>query len=168
MENDKIDLRKYINAVKRKWYWGVAVFVLVMGMAITYCVVKMPQYMSYSMMLIEADSDDGAKSMGGMLGLMKSFSIGGFGSASIDNELLILQSHAVKKEMINRLGLNRIYVERNGLQKTLLYKNSPVQRTWVCSLLQEDSTCHRAAKPVYHSHDPILWSLRATAEARVL
>lgn len=126
MENDKIDLRKYINAVKRKWYWGVAVFVLVMGMAITYCVVKMPQYMSYSMMLIEADSDDGAKSMGGMLGLMKSFSIGGFGSASIDNELLILQSHAVKKEMINRLGLNRVYVERNGLQKTLLYKNSPV------------------------------------------
>ena len=48
MENDKIDLRKYINAVKRKWYWGVAVFVLVMGMAIAYCFVKMPQYMVFS------------------------------------------------------------------------------------------------------------------------
>ena len=126
MENDKIDLRKYITAVKRNWYWAVAVFVVVMGLAATYCAIKMPQYKTHAMLLIENDSDEGSKSMGGMMGLMKTFSIGGFGSSSIDNELLILQSYAVKKSMVNRLGLNRTYVERNGLTKTLLYKESPV------------------------------------------
>lgn len=126
MENDKIDLRKYIAMIKRNWLWLVAVFFIVMGMAVTYCVIKMPQYKSTSMLLIENDSEDGGKSMGGMMGVMKTFSIGGFGSSSIDNELLILQSHALKKNMIGRLGLNRTYVERNGLFKTLLYKESPV------------------------------------------
>lgn len=126
MENDKIDLRKYIAMVKRNWLWLVTVFIIVMGLAIAYCVVKMPQYKTHAMLLIEDDSDEGTKSMGGIMGMMRSFSMGGLGSSSIDNELLILQSHALKKNMISKLGLNRTYVERDGLFKTLLYKNSPV------------------------------------------
>lgn len=126
METDKIDLRKYITAVKHNWLWAVAVFVVVMGLAVTYCAIKMPQYWTHSMLLIENDSEDGSQSVGALGGLMKTFSIGGFGSSSIDNELLILQSYAVKKKMVSQLGLNRTYVERNGLIKTLLYKESPV------------------------------------------
>ena len=41
METDKIDLRKYITAVKHNWLWAVAVFVVVMGLAVTYCARKM-------------------------------------------------------------------------------------------------------------------------------
>lgn len=127
MENDKIDLRKYIKAIKRGWVWGLISFVVILGLAITYCVIKMPQYESYAMMLIEDDSDKGTRSMGGgMASLMRSFSIGGFGSSSVDNEIVIVKSHAVKKNVSSRLGLNRTYVEKKGLKKELLYKTSPV------------------------------------------
>lgn len=127
MENDKIDLRKYIVALKRGWIWGLIVFILIMSLAITYCIIKMPQYDSYALMLIEDDSDKGTRSMGGaMAGLMRTFSIGGFGSSSIDNELVIVKSNAVKKAVSSRLGLNRTYVEKKGLKKEFLYKNSPV------------------------------------------
>lgn len=127
MENDKIDLRKYIKAIKRGWIWGLISFVVILGLVITYCVIKMPQYESYAMMLIEDDSDKGARSMGGgMASLMRSFSIGGFGSSSVDNEIVIVKSHAVKKNVSSRLGLNRTYIERKGLKKELLYKSSPV------------------------------------------
>lgn len=127
MENDKIDLRKYIVALKRGWIWGLIVFILIMSLAITYCIIKMPQYDSYAMMLIEDDSDKGSRVMGGgMASLMRTFSIGGFGSSSIDNELVIVKSNAVKKAVSSRLGLNRTYVEKKGLKKEFLYKNSPV------------------------------------------
>ena len=127
MENDKIDLRKYISALKKGWIWGLISFLVIFGLAIVYCVIKMPQYASYAMMLIEDDSDKSPRSMGGgMAGLMRTFSIGGFGSSSVDNELIIVKSNAVKKAVSSRLGLNRTYVEKKGLKKEFLYKNSPI------------------------------------------
>lgn len=127
MGNDNIDLRKYISAVKRNWYWGVAVFVVVMGLAITYSIIKMPQYESYSMLLIEDNSNGSGQSLsGGMASMMRAFSVGGFGKSSVDNELLIIKSNAAKKALSNRLSLNRTYVESKGLSKEFLYKNSPV------------------------------------------
>lgn len=127
MENDTIDLRKYIKAVKKGWILGLISFLVIFGLAIVYCVIKMPQYDSYAMMLIEDDSDKSSRAMGGgMASLMRSFSIGGFGSSSIDNELVIVKSNAVKKAVSSRLGLNRTYVEKKGLKKEFLYKNSPI------------------------------------------
>lgn len=126
MENDKIDLRKYIKAIKKGWIWGLISFIVVLGLTITYCVIKMPQYESYASMLIENDSDNSARSLGGMASLMRTFSIGGFGKSSVDNEIVIVKSHAVKKATSSRLGLNRTYVERKCLKKELLYKTSPI------------------------------------------
>ena len=50
----------------------------------------------------------------------------------------VLRSFLVKKSVLDLPG-------------DTLYKNPPMPRTWVCSLLQEDSICHRATKPVYHN-----------------
>ena len=120
MENDTIDLRKYIKAVKKGWILGLISFLVIFGLAIVYCVIKMPQYESYAMMLIEDDSDKSPRAMGGgMAGLVRTFSIGGFGSSSIDNELVIVKSNAVKKAVSSRLGLNRTYVEKKGLKNSL-------------------------------------------------
>lgn len=127
MENDKIDLRKYINAIKRGWVFGSISALCILALAVTWCFLKMPQFNSTAMMLIENDSDNSPRTMGGMGALMRTFSIGGFGSSSIDNEVVIAQSHSVKKSVSSRLGLNRTYLERNGLAKTFLYKNSPVR-----------------------------------------
>ena len=126
MQDEKIDLTRYWRAIKKGWIWYAISAVLLFGIAISYCVVRMPQFESFSRMLIENNSDNSASKMGGMASLMRTFSIGGFGSSSVDNEILIIDSHSLKKQTSSRLGLNRTYVERNGLKKTMLYKNSPV------------------------------------------
>lgn len=125
MENDVIDLSKYIRAIKSNKWW-VLVSLVIFGAGILFSMTRLPQYESYSRLLIESDSDNGASRMGGMASLMRTFSIGGFGSSSVDNEILIIDSHSLKKQLVSRLGLNRTYIKRNGLKKTMLYKNSPI------------------------------------------
>ena len=45
----------------------------------------------------------------------------------------------------------------------------PVPGTWVRSLVQEDFTCHRAAKPVHHNcWSPCAYSLGSTREATAM
>ena len=78
MENDKIDLRKYINAIKRGWVFGSISALCILALAVTWCFLKMPQFNSTAMMLIENDSDNSPRTMGGMGALMRTFSIGGF------------------------------------------------------------------------------------------
>ena len=124
-ETDKIDLRKYFAALKRGKWWLISIFTVIMALAVTYAVIKMPQFVSNSVILVENDTSNGS-GMSGMGVVMRSFSLGGFGKKAVDNEILIMQSHALKKEMVCRLGLNRTYLERNGLAKQILYKNSPV------------------------------------------
>ncbi len=127
MENDKIDLRKHIVVLKQGWIGGVISFVVVLAVVLSYCAVKMPVYNSSAMMLIEDEKDNAARSMsGGVSSLMRSFSIGGFGSSSVDNELVIVKSNALKKAVSSRLGLNRTYIEKKGLKKEILYKKTPV------------------------------------------
>ena len=58
--------------------------------------------------------------------MMRTFSVGGFGSASIDNEIEIVKSHDVMMRTVKTLGLNRTYLEKDGLKKEILYKTSPV------------------------------------------
>ena len=41
---------------------------------------------------------------------------------------------------------------RNSLVAYRLRICLPVQRTWVKSLVWEDTTCHRATKPVLHNY----------------
>lgn len=124
-ETDKIDLRKYIAAMKRGKWWLISVFMVTMALAVTYAVIKMPQFVSNSVILVENDAN-GGNSMPGMSSMMRGLSFGNFGKTAVDNEILIMQSHALKKDMVSRLGLNRTYLEHQGLSKQILYKNSPV------------------------------------------
>lgn len=125
-ENDQIDLRKYLKAIKQGKWWMVITMIIVIGLTTAYTVIKAPQFESNATILIENESEGGT-TMPGMGAIMRTFSIGGFGKTAVDNEILIMQSHSLKKEMVNRLELNRTYIERNGLQKQILYKTSPIR-----------------------------------------
>ncbi|MGM9804674.1 MAG: GumC family protein [Muribaculaceae bacterium] len=131
-ENDSIDLRKYIATAKRGWYWYATSLVIFLALAIFYHFYHMDQYMTHAQILIEEDEDSGGASSamsGGMASLMRSFSIGGFGSASVDNELLIFQSHNMLVRLVQDLKLNYTYIERQGIKKQNLYDESPIMIT---------------------------------------
>ncbi|MGN0213341.1 MAG: GumC family protein [Muribaculaceae bacterium] len=131
-EKDTINLRKYIAAAKRGWYWYAASLVLFLSLAIFYHFNRMDQYMTHAEILIEDDEDSGSaasKSAGGMASLMRTFSIGGVGAASVDNELLIFQSHNILVRLVQELNLNFTYIEKDGFKKMNLYTETPVLLT---------------------------------------
>ena len=110
-EKDTIDLRKYVAMARKKWYLYAASFVVFLALAITYHCYHMDQYTTYASILIEEDSESGgaasaAKMSGGMASIMRSFSIGGLGSSSVDTELLIFQSHNILVNTIKDFNLN--------------------------------------------------------------
>lgn len=130
MENDSLDLRRHIRAIKQGKWWFLGSILLFATLAIVYCVRHMPQYDINASLLLEDETETGGASLkkaGGMAQMMRTFSVGGFGSASIDNEIEIVQSHDVMMRTIRTLGLNRTYLEKKGmLDREILYKTSPV------------------------------------------
>lgn len=126
-DNDHIDLRRFFRAVKRlKWIY-LGCFILFMGLAAVYCVIKYPQYEVKATLLIEdSDSEGNFNGAGGMANMMRTFSIGGFGGSSANNELQLINSHDVLLATAKALGLNRNYVERDGLSKRMLFLDSPI------------------------------------------
>ncbi len=130
MENDSLDLRRHVRAIKQGKWWFLGSILLFATLAIVYYVRHMPQYDINASLLLEDESETGGSSLkkaGGMAQMMRTFSVGGFGSASIDNEIEIVQSHDVMMRTIRTLGLNRTYLEKKGmLDREILYKTSPV------------------------------------------
>ena len=128
MENDSLDPRRHIRAIKQGKWWFLGSILLFGTLAIFYYAKHMPQYVINSSMLLEDESDGSGtlKKAGGMAQMMRTFSVGGFGSTSIDNEIEIVKSHDVMMRTVKTLGLNRTYLEKDGLKKEILYKTSPV------------------------------------------
>ena len=111
-EKDTIDLRKYIAAAKRGWYWYAISLTLFLSLAVFYHFNRMDQFLTHAEILIEEDEDAGGaspKSAGGMASLMRTFSIGGMGAASVDNELLIFQTHNILVRLVQELNLKFTY-----------------------------------------------------------
>lgn len=125
--NNELDFRRFIREIKRlKWVYIIS-FIVLTTMGIVYYFRSMPQFQAVGEVLIE-DSSENASSVpsGGLSSAMRSFSIGGFGSSSAANEIAIMQSNKLRRRIIRNLKLNRIYVERDGLKKRMLYDDTPV------------------------------------------
>lgn len=119
-----IDLRRTIYEIKRHWHYYVMAFVLFVGFGAFYVYKKNPVYLFHAKVLVEQESGSGG---GGMMAtMMRNFSIGSFSAGSVDDELLVLSSHSLIRDMVKSLGLNRTYIERDGVRNLPLYKKSPV------------------------------------------
>ena len=129
MENSKdtpmIDFSRTIYETKRHWYYYVIAFVLFVGFGAFYMYKKNPVYLFHANMLIEQEGGSGTSSA--TMAMMKSFSMAGIGGGSIDDELLVIQSHGIAKEMVKELKLNRQYIDRVDVRNLPLYNNSPVE-----------------------------------------
>ena len=124
--SDTLDLRRFLRSVRNlKWIY-VASFIFFMGMAATYCILRQPQYEINSTMLIEDPSADGSGAAGGMAMMMRTFSVGGFSGSSVNNELQLINSHEVLMNTAKTLGLNRTYYRRDGMEKRMLFLDSPI------------------------------------------
>lgn len=127
---NKIDLRRLWRAVKQcKWIYLAAVLVLT-GIGIWFASNSLPKFTIKGELLVgeTAEETGGAAAGGGISQMMKTFSVGGFSASTVDNEVLVLQSHDVMLRTVRNLGLNRTYIGKTSSgHKAMLYHESPVR-----------------------------------------
>ena len=119
-----VDFSALYNKYKRFWWLFVLCFVGCMGLAVFYLTVKKPVYALVSTILISDEDNSAAGSIGSAI--MKSFSLGG-STASVDDEIIVINSLSITKDMVRELKLNCAYTLHKGfLNNDDLYKCSPI------------------------------------------
>lgn len=128
--NNEVDLRRVFLMARKLWWLYALAFLVLGGVAGYYCYSKLPRYQASSSLLIEDSSTgDGAKGAGSMMTMMRAFNVGGFGAASVDNEVFLVTSRDVMIRTVRDMKMNRVYVGKDGAKKQLLYPECPVEIT---------------------------------------
>ena len=124
-EDKKIDIQQLLFKYIIHWPWFVgAVLVCLIG-AWIYLRMATPVYNISATVLIKDDKKGG--NTGSMVGL-EELGLSGLISSSqnIDNELEVLRSKTLVKEVINLLNLYVSYTDEDGFPSKNMYKTSPV------------------------------------------
>ena len=124
-EDEKIDIQQLLFNYIIHWPWFVgAVLVCLIG-AWIYLRMATPVYNISATVLIKDDKKGG--NTGSMVGL-EELGLSGLISSSqnIDNELEVLRSKTLVKEVINLLNLYVSYTDEDGFPSKNMYKTSPV------------------------------------------
>lgn len=119
---DTWDLGKIWDKNKRYWWVFAVCLVGCLSLAALYLYKKAPVYAVTSSILVSQE-DNGAD-VGASL--VKNLSLGG-ASANVDDEVIVLSSTSLIKEMVKELGLNRTYYVKTGfMRKYDAYKETPI------------------------------------------
>lgn len=121
-ESNDLDLRRFGRIVKKNWWLYAVTLAVMLSLAGTYAVVRMPVYTSHATMLIENSSPDASAAMaaagGKAASAMRLFAMA---SGNVTNEIYLINSNDVLSRTVRRCGLNTTYVARNGLYKSMIY-----------------------------------------------
>ncbi len=104
-----------------KWWWFVISVLLCLIYAVYYLQKTVSVYSIQSTILIK-DSRKAPSSEMGALAQLGGF--GGSGANSIENEIEILKSKKLMREVVTELGLQAGLIAKEGLKKNMLYENS--------------------------------------------
>lgn len=119
-----IDFNDLLKPYLKKWLWFVVTVFAMLLVGVFYLKTTAPTYKVQSSVLIK----DAKKSPGASLGMFADITaFGGMTTGSIENEIEVLHSRKLMRDVVSRLGIQlSIYSEKN-LRKTELYgEESPV------------------------------------------
>src|SRR5690554_2071255 len=130
--SETISIMEIVMRFARYWRWFVLGVVVALVIVFIYLRYTTPVYnVTSSVVLKEARNQRFEPSIGGMDGLQ----LGGLGAVSnLENEIYILQSRSMIRNVINRLNLHTSYIVSGRIRSTDLYKESPV----IVSMAQSD------------------------------
>lgn len=138
--SNSVDFSRMRYEIKKHWHYFAISFIAMMAIATVYMLKNNPEYKFHADIIVDQEKNTGMS--GSMVSMMKQFSIGGFGGGSVDDELVVLQSHSLLNEAINRLGLQYTYKDAGSIRKPSLYRKSPVELSTPIDLdtLQDGAT----------------------------
>ncbi len=121
-QSNGITLKSIVAFAVSKWYWFVISLAVTMTVAVVYLMKTTPEYTRTASLLIKNEdkaSNSGTSIDMSEIGLVQN-------NTNLENEIRIVKSPALMKEVVSRLCLNDSYTLKEGLRNVVLYKQSPV------------------------------------------
>lgn len=129
--NDSVDVLGLWRAACKKWYLFAGSVFVCLALIGGYLMIATPQYEILADVLVNEDEKSGG---GGLSSLVGDVTGGGFsldgmiGGGSVNDEILVISSHTLIREMVQRLELNKVYTgKKNFFNKVEYYGNSPIE-----------------------------------------
>ena len=125
-KEESIDVKELLFKYLLHWPWFVGAVVACLIAAWIYLYMSTPVYNISATVLIKDDKKGGSA---GMLSGLESLGLDGMISSSqnIDNEIEVLRSKTIAKEVVEDLGLYISYTDEDEFPSKNMYKTSPVQ-----------------------------------------
>ena len=119
--SDIIDIRATIDMYLSKWYLFVIAIVACMALAFAFLKVRKPKYGVRANVLIQVDNVNPLSAMGAVGDLLGS-------KGRVDDELYVITSHSLYRDVIKDLGTNQLHYVKQGFMKSpLTYPNAPLE-----------------------------------------
>ena len=125
-KEENIDVKELLFKYLIHWPWFVGAVIACLIAAWVYLYMSTPVYNISATVLIKDDKKGGSA---GMLSGLESLGLDGMISSSqnIDNEIEVLHSKTIAKEVVENLGLYISYMDEDEFPSRNMYKTSPVQ-----------------------------------------
>ena len=125
-KEENIDVKELLFKYLIHWPWFVGAVIACLIAAWAYLYMSTPVYNISATVLIKDDKKGGSA---GMLSGLESLGLDGMVSSSqnIDNEIEVLRSKTIVKEVVEDLGLYISYTDEDEFPSRNMYKTSPVQ-----------------------------------------
>ncbi len=125
-KEENIDVKELLFKYLIHWPWFVGAVIACLITAWVYLYTSTPVYNISATVLIKDDKKGGSA---GMLSGLESLGLDGMVSSSqnIDNEIELLRSKTIVKEVVEDLGLYISYTDEDEFPSRNMYKTSPVQ-----------------------------------------
>ena len=148
-KEENIDVKELLFKYLIHWPWFVGAVVVCLIAAWVYLYTSTPVYNISATVLIKDDKKGGSA---GMLSGLESLGLDGMVSSSqnIDNEIEVLRSKTIVKEVVEDLGLYISYTDEDEFPSRNMYKTSPVQVSLTpqeADLLEEPMIVEMALQP---------------------
>ena len=121
-QGNGLTLKSIVAFAVSKWYWFVISLIVTMTAAVVYLMMTTPEYTRTASLLIKNEDKNGSSGTSidmSELGLVQN-------NTNLENEIRIVKSPALMKEVVSRLSLNDRYTAREGLRDVMLYRRSSV------------------------------------------
>ena len=148
-KEENIDVKELLFKYLIHWPWFVGAVVACLIAAWVYLYMSTPVYNISATVLIKDDKKGGGA---GMFTGLENLGLDGLVSSSqnIDNEIEVLRSKTIVKEVVEDLGLYIFYTDKDEFPSKNMYKISPVQVSLTpqeADLLEKPMTVEMALQP---------------------
>ena len=112
-----LTLKSVVAFAVSRWYWFALSLVITMTAAAVYLMKTTPEYTRTASLLIKNEDKNGNAGTSidmSELGLVQN-------NTNLENEIRIVKSPKLMKEVVSRLGLNDRYTVREGLRLSLIH-----------------------------------------------